>query len=61
MQLELEGTATVPPVEVVCSSFDICRTAIPFREFLLKAGLTHAGYFRCPFCGGTSWKVREKR
>jgi hypothetical protein len=57
----IEGAHWEPNVECVCVSFDICQTAIPFHEFLRKAAVNPAGYFRCPFCGGTAWKVREKK
>ncbi len=60
-QLELEGTRTELNVECVCGNAEICQTVIPFREFLQKAVVNSAAYFRCPFCGGTAWKVRGKR
>jgi hypothetical protein len=61
VQLELEGTRTELNVEVVCVNVEVCQAVIPFWEFLQKAVLNSAAYFRCPMCGGTAWKVREKK
>ncbi|MGH9793375.1 MAG: hypothetical protein ACRD5G_01255 [Candidatus Acidiferrales bacterium] len=48
-------------VEAVCGNSEICRAAIALHDFLSKAVRNAAGYWRCPKCGGTSWKVREAR
>ncbi|MGH9859841.1 MAG: hypothetical protein ACRD5F_07445 [Candidatus Acidiferrales bacterium] len=59
--LKCPGCKSDIPVEAVCASSEICRAAIALHEFFSTAVRNAAGYWRCPQCGGTSWKVREAK